>query len=54
MCVLLGCDFVGRFDIPKFYQEVERVLVPEGGVLAIYGYHLTGPGITFVLLGFVL
>ncbi len=40
--------FIGWCDIRKFYQEVDWVLVPEGGVLAIYGYHLTGPGITYV------
>ena len=37
------CQAIHWFDIPKFYQEVNRVLKPEQGVLAIYGYHLTGP-----------
>lgn len=30
------------FDLPKFYAEVERILVP-GGVLALYGYLLPRP-----------
>ncbi|PNF30150.1 hypothetical protein B7P43_G01255 [Cryptotermes secundus] len=30
------------FDLPKFYAEAGRVLVP-GGVLALYGYHLPRP-----------
>ncbi|XP_071543819.1 putative methyltransferase DDB_G0268948 isoform X5 [Panulirus ornatus] len=30
------------FDLPKFYQEVDRVLVP-GGVLALYGYLFPQP-----------
>ena len=34
------CQAVHWFDLPAFYREVDRVLVP-GGVLAIYGYHLT-------------
>ena len=32
------CQAVHWFDIPKFYQEVNRVLKPSG-VLAIIGYH---------------
>ncbi|GLG99762.1 Uncharacterized protein GBIM_06153 [Gryllus bimaculatus] len=30
------------FDLPKFYEEVERILVP-GGILAMYGYLLPTP-----------
>jgi ubiquinone/menaquinone biosynthesis C-methylase UbiE len=30
------------FDLPKFYAEAQRVLVP-GGFLALYGYHLPRP-----------
>ncbi|XP_076041601.1 putative methyltransferase DDB_G0268948 isoform X2 [Oratosquilla oratoria] len=30
------------FDIPKFFAEADRVLVP-GGVIALYGYHLPKP-----------
>ena len=37
------CQAIHWFDIPKFYQEVNRVLRSKGGVLAVYGYHLTGP-----------
>ena len=37
------CQAIHWFDIPKFYQDVNRVLRPKGGVLAVYGYHLTGP-----------
>ena len=37
------CQAIHWFDIPKFYQEANRILRPKGGVLAVYGYHLTGP-----------
>ena len=37
------CQAIHWFDIPKFYKEANRVLRPKGGVLAVYGYHLTGP-----------
>ncbi|XP_042229775.1 putative methyltransferase DDB_G0268948 isoform X3 [Homarus americanus] len=30
------------FDLPKFYEEVDRILVP-GGVLALYGYAFPQP-----------
>jgi ubiquinone/menaquinone biosynthesis C-methylase UbiE len=30
------------FDLPKFYAEADRVLVP-GGILALYGYRLPTP-----------
>ncbi|CAL4071310.1 unnamed protein product, partial [Meganyctiphanes norvegica] len=30
------------FDLPKFYKEVERILVP-GGILAMYGYIFPKP-----------
>ncbi|KAK7013614.1 hypothetical protein SK128_012325, partial [Halocaridina rubra] len=30
------------FDLPKFYKEVDRVLVP-GGILALYGYLFPRP-----------
>ena len=36
------CQAIHWFDIPRFYKEVDRILRPQG-VLAIYGYHLTGP-----------
>jgi len=37
------CQAIHWFDISKFYQEVDRVLKPQKGVLAVIGYHLTGP-----------
>lgn len=36
------CQTIHWLDIPKFYLEVDRVLKP-GGILAVYGYHFTGP-----------
>lgn len=37
------CQAIHWFDIPRFYSQVDRVLKPQEGILAIYGYHLTGP-----------
>ena len=37
------CQAIHWFDIPKFYKETDRVLRPQNGIVAIYGYHLTGP-----------
>ena len=37
------CQAIHWFDFAAFYQEVDRVLRPQGGLLAIYGYHLTEP-----------
>ena len=38
---MTACQSVHWVNFAKFYAEVDRVLKP-GGVLAIYGYHLTG------------
>lgn len=37
------CQAIHWFDIPTFYSQVDRILKPQEGILAIYGYHLTGP-----------
>ena len=42
--LVTACQSVHWFDIPEFFREVDRVLVPDGGVLAVYGYYLTGLG----------
>ena len=39
--LVTACQSVHWLDFDKFYSEVDRVLKPRG-VLAIYGYHLTG------------
>ncbi|KAJ9580802.1 hypothetical protein L9F63_024018 [Diploptera punctata] len=36
------CQACHWFDLPKFFAEVDRVLVP-GGVIALYGYALPQP-----------
>ena len=41
--LLTCCQAVHWLDFPVFYKEVDRVLKPKDGVVAIYGYHLTGP-----------
>ena len=41
MDLVTACQSVHWLDFDKFYSEVDRVLKPRG-VLAIYGYHLTG------------
>ena len=38
------CQSVHWFDIPRFYQEVDRVLRSKGGVIAVIGYYMTGTG----------
>jgi len=39
------CQALHWMDVDKFYQEVDRVLVP-GGTLAVIGYHFTRPART--------
>ncbi|XP_067001517.2 putative methyltransferase DDB_G0268948 [Anabrus simplex] len=40
--LITACQSCHWFDLPKFYSEAERILVP-GGVLAMYGYVLPRP-----------
>ena len=42
------CQALHWMQVDKFYQEVERVLVP-GGTLAVIGYHFTRPSPTMSL-----
>jgi len=42
------CQALHWMQVDKFYQEVERVLVP-GGTLAVIGYHFTRPAPTMSL-----
>lgn len=36
------CQAAHWLDLEAFYSEADRVLKPQEGLLAIYGYHLTG------------
>lgn len=39
--LVTACQAAHWFDLPAFYQEVHRVLVPNG-VLALFGYEFPG------------
>lgn len=39
--LVTACQAAHWFDLPAFYREVHRVLVPNG-VLALYGYECPG------------
>ncbi|ROT77540.1 putative methyltransferase [Penaeus vannamei] len=42
LSLVTSCQACHWFDMPAFYKEVDRILVP-GGILALYGYLFPKP-----------